>query len=243
MRRPASGPSSGAALRRWIDAAIRRSSSVASSRWVTAARCPAIARSDSLSTRATASPLALERRAGAVLGLHGGLARPDQRVAAVAFGQHALLADRRRLAQLARAGGPHAARARHRHAVEPIGHVLEALNDPHAGEQAACAPGDLSRSVHVVAERLGPVVRRGSRVWRGFRGPGRVRRVTGLHDQGPAAVGAGAVEQRPGGDPVPEDRGAKPPVERRGDRELVPRIDVELVGQHGGAARSRGLAA
>ena len=116
--------------------------------------------------------VALERRAGAVLGLHGGPARPDQRVPPVAFGQHALLADRRRLAQFARAGRPHAARARHRDAVEPIGQVLEALDDPHVREQAACAAGDVSRSVHVVAERLGTVMRRGPR------GPGRIRSAT-----------------------------------------------------------------
>ena len=64
--------------------------------------------------------LALELRAGAELGLGGGLARPDEPVASIALGEHAFLAHGRRLAELAGAGRPHPSGARDRNPVEPI---------------------------------------------------------------------------------------------------------------------------
>ena len=184
--------------------------------------------------------VALERGAGRVLGLHRGLARPDQRVAAVALGEHALLADRRRLAELARAAtttpGPTRVTAT---PSKPIGQPLEALDHPHVARAGARASaGRIGRSVDVLGERLGSVVRRGARSPASRAPRRRTDAISARPPSAPARSSSApaAVRSR-------DHRRAQPPVERGRDRELVARVDLELVGQHGGAARRGGLAA
>ena len=179
----------------------------------------------------------LERRPRRELGLRRRLAGSDQRVAAVALGQHALLAHRRRLAQLAGPGRPDPSGERDRDPVEPAGQPLEALDHPHVAQQRSRKRRRVSRPVDVSGERLGSVLRR----WLGD--CVRLRRAIGRRDQRAAAIGAGAIEQRGGGGQIAQHRGAQPAVERGRDRELVAGIDLELIGEHGGPARGGGLAA
>ena len=77
----------------------------------------------------------LDLRQRGVLGLRGALDLGDQGVAAVALGEHAVLAAGGHLAQLARGRGPHAARLRDRDAGEVLGDRVERLDHPHVGEQ------------------------------------------------------------------------------------------------------------
>ena len=132
----------------------------------------------------------------------------DERVAAVALGQHALRAALRRLAQLAGEAEPRAAGARDGDAGEAGRQLIEVLDDPRVGQQPArerhrgrrparrCRPGGARPGA-------GGVVR------------ARRARRAGVGDQRAAAVGAGAVEQRAAGGEVVDDRRAEAPAERR----------------------------
>ena len=70
-----------------------------------------------------------------LLGRDGGVAGGDQLLAAVALGEHALLAAVGRLAQLAVAPVPDAAVARHRDAAEAGRQLLELLDEPGVPQQ------------------------------------------------------------------------------------------------------------
>ena len=66
---------------------------------------------------------------------------------------------------------------------------------------------------------------------------------TRAENERPTPVDPRPVEQGGGGGPIGHHGGAKPPVERRGQGQLVARVDLELIGQGGGLTGERGLAA
>ena len=109
-RRSALGPSSGAARRCWMTQRAWRSASAASSRARAAARASRSIASRAASASATLRLGALDLGLRGALGLRGGLDLPDERVAAVALGEHAVGAAGRDLAQLA--GAPATRRGR-----------------------------------------------------------------------------------------------------------------------------------
>ena len=98
---------------------------------------------------------------GSGLGLAacGALGGGDQLVAAVALLEHALLAARRRLAQLAGRAEQHAAGAGHRHAGEALGQRVERLDHPRAGQEAL---GERGHGCLGTQERVAAARRRGS---------------------------------------------------------------------------------
>ena len=144
----------------------------------------------------------LERRAGRELGLCRGLARPDQSVAAVALGQDALLAHRRRLAELAGTRRPDPSGERHGNPAEPVVQPLEALHHPHVAQQRPRERRGIGRPVDVSGERLGAVL--GRRLGACLR----LRGSVGRRDQRAPAIRAGAVEQRGGGRQIAQHGGA-----------------------------------
>ena len=128
----------------------------------------------------------------------GGLAGADQRLAAVALGQHALLPHRRRLAQLARRRRPDAPGAGDGDAGEAVREVVEVVDDPGVAQQprararpSAPARGRGRPGARLPAARSRPAAARSGCVGR-------------VEHQRAAAVGAGAVEQGGGGRPVVE---------------------------------------
>ena len=98
---------------------------------------------------------ALEGGAGVELGPDGGLAGLHQLLAAVALGQHPVLADRRRLAQLTGRSRPHAAAAGHRHPGEAGRQRRQVLDHPHVAQQGAGQRQRRPAAVDVVEQALG----------------------------------------------------------------------------------------
>ena len=70
-----------------------------------------------------------------MLGLDGLLALLDERLAAVALGEHPLLPDRGGLADLAAAGGPDPPAAGDGDAAERLRQLVDRVDDPGVGEQ------------------------------------------------------------------------------------------------------------
>ena len=141
----ATGASSGA-LRRWaIRWAAWRSASSASSRARAGGAGLAVGGVALRVGLLDAGAGALDRRERGLLGLRGGLDGADQLVAAVALGQHAVLAAGGDLAQLARARRPHAAVAGDGDAVEAGIDRVDVVDDPDAGEQRGGEPRGAAR--------------------------------------------------------------------------------------------------
>ena len=150
----------------------------------------------------------------------------DQPLAAVALGEHAILADRRRLAQLPRGRRPHAPGLGHRDAVEADRRAPRDRRPPTCARSSARASAERRlAAADVVDQPLGAGAAR-----RPATAPVSPR----ARHQRTAALAAGSVEQLRAGVAVLDDRGPEPPVERRRERELVARVDVELVGQRRG---------
>ena len=128
----------------------------------------------------------LDLRRRRLLGLRCTLHLGEQRIAPVALGEHPILTARGHLTKLADDGRPGAPVTRDRDAPEPFGERRQVVHDPDAGEQRRGEP-PVALVAHVGGERLGAA--------RGRRRIGGGRRRTGRHDQGGAAVAAGAVEE------------------------------------------------
>ena len=169
-----------------------------------------------------------------MLGLHRALGLAHQDVAAVALGEHALAAALRRLTQLAPGGEPGAPGRGDGDAGEAVGQRLDVVDDPGVGEQP---PGQGERAVRAAHEVGEPARARDGRLVPARPGA----RAAG--DERAPAVAAGAVEQAARSGQVVDDRGAQPPAERGGERELVAGLDLELVGQRRAPARRAGVAA
>ena len=163
----------------------------------------------------------LERRRGALLGLGGGLAGGDQQIAPVALRQHALLSDRGRLAKLAGRPRPDATRASDRDAGELLGNLLERLDDPGVAKQRPRHPHRRVGAPEPVSQPL--------RAGRRRAGGRRQVDVGGRGDQRTAALAAGAIEQRRSVAAVADDRGPQSSVQSGRERQLVARVDLELV--------------
>jgi hypothetical protein len=165
-----------------------------------------------------------ERRA---FGLRGGLNLAEQLLAAVALGEHPVLAARRDLAKLTRRRRPDAAVPRDGDRAE-VPEAFDLLDDPDVGEDRRGEPlgGGVARGLDVGGERL----RAGGR--RSFAGSGL------RHDQRRAAVLARAIEQRGARGEISGHRRAQLRAERGGERELIARGGRERVGERGRSARS-----
>ena len=163
-----------------------------------------------------------------MLGLDRALGFGDERVPAVALGEHPLGAALRRLPQLARRSEPRPAGAGHRRAGETARKRLEVVYNPAVLEQ--------------------PARQRDNRLWptdqlrerdcsRHRRRLGRARLAARTSDQRAAAIAARPVQQRAAGAQVIHDRRAQAAAERRGERELVSGLHLELVRQRPHARR------
>jgi hypothetical protein len=96
----------------------------------------------------------------------------------------------------------------------------------------------MCRATHATEKQL-PLGRRAAAGGRRGDNVGRVR----PGDQHAAAFGSGPVEHGPGGAPIGDYGRAQPAVECSSYGELVPRVDVQLVGQRRTTPRSGCLAA
>ena len=210
-----------------------RTASLASSRARAAVRAARSASSRAASAAATACEA---RSPSAIAACSACAARSeacDELVAAVALGQQPILAPARHLAELARERRPDAAGAGHGDAAEVGAEPVERLDDPHVGQQplGERRGGAVALGADARAERLGAGGGRGRERCRASRpSPSHERRATVL---------ARSVEQRAGLVEVRGHRGAQPRAERRGERELVPRLGPERVGERRSARPGR----
>ena len=172
--------------------------------------------------------------AGALRDLLGGDRRTacgDQLLAAVALGEHALLAALGRLAQLAVAAVPDAAVAGRGDAVEAGRQVVDLLDDPGIPQQAA-RRGDVVRlGLDEVAQVPGAGCRRVRRAGRAG------CEVAG--DEHATAIRSGGVEQRFAVAHAFDEPRPQQAAERRGDRALIAGAHVEGVGERADGAPVR----
>ena len=176
--------------------------------------------------------LALERqRLRSLLLLGGPLGRDDQRGAAIALLERALTPAAGRLSQLSQRAVPDAAGACHGGPAEGRGKRAEVLDDPGVREQSR------GQGEHrwIAVQQLHESARTGRR-----RGTRRRRRRCGVGHERTGALVTGALEHRLGLRPVADHRGAEPPAERRGERQLIAGRDRQRALERvGGAAGGR----
>ena len=179
-----------------------------------------------------------ESGAGALLVLCGGLARGDQLLTAVALGEDALLAHRRRLADLAGACRPHPALAGDGHPAEGSGHGIDRVDKPHVGQELAHKASRLHRRHgHTRSGAQRPPAGRSTH----GSDPAPVRSGSD-RSRARAPVGAGAVKEFRRDGEVGRDRGTESPVEGRGDGQFVSGRDRQRLRQRSRAPERGALA-